>query len=130
MVCFDTDVLVAVLRQKKDAIDFLESLEKNETLTTTVISACELFEGAFYSDDPQKSLREVNDLLGNLGVLPVSVASAACFGETASGLKKSGKTVEDFDVLIASIVLKHGETLVTRNTKHFERIKGLKLKKW
>ena len=36
----------------------------------------------------------------------------------------------DTDILIASIALENGMTLVTGNTKHFERIEGLELENW
>jgi len=45
-------------------------------------------------------------------------------------LKRIGRTVDDFDLLIGSTSIVHGLTLVTRNTKHFADMIGLKLENW
>ncbi len=131
MVCLDTDVLVAILRQKREAVEFLNSLGRDEALSTTIVSACELFEGTYYANNPEKSMNDVTDLLGRLNVLHTSASSALGFGKIASSLKLSGNPLEDFDILIAAIALDHGENaIVTRNVKHFGRIPGLKVVRW
>ncbi|MCL1820604.1 MAG: PIN domain-containing protein [Oscillospiraceae bacterium] len=45
-------------------------------------------------------------------------------------LKKSGCLIEDSDILIAASCLAHGYTLITDNTRHFERIDGLRIVNW
>lgn len=42
----------------------------------------------------------------------------------------SGLIIDDADMFIAACALVHGLTMVTNNTKHFRRIKGLKLDNW
>jgi tRNA(fMet)-specific endonuclease VapC len=37
---------------------------------------------------------------------------------------------EDADILIAATAMKHGMVVVTDNTQHFKRIKGLKVENW
>jgi len=47
MVCPDTSFLVALIRRDRAAISKLEMMEaEGVTMTTTPVSACELFEGA------------------------------------------------------------------------------------
>ena len=47
------------------------------------------------------------------------------------GLKSKGETIEDFDCAIAAILLSNGvNKIITRNKKHFERIKGLTVLKY
>jgi len=45
-------------------------------------------------------------------------------------LKKIGRLIEDSDILIAASCLAHGHTLITDNTRHFERVDGLQLVNW
>ena len=45
-------------------------------------------------------------------------------------LQGKGKLIEDADILIASYCVVNDYTLVTRNTKDFERIDGLKHVNW
>ena len=66
--------------------------------------------------------------LATLDILPVTEAVANRFELLRANkkLKKIGRS----DLLIACIALAHGATLVTRNTKDFATIPGLKLENW
>ena len=52
------------------------------------------------------------------------------FGELKAKLEKSGKTIDDMDLLIGSTALTHNLILVTNNISHFERIEGLEIENW
>jgi tRNA(fMet)-specific endonuclease VapC len=45
-------------------------------------------------------------------------------------LERIGRRVDDFDLLIGATAIHHGLTLVTNNTKHFQRLNGIKLEDW
>lgn len=45
-------------------------------------------------------------------------------------LARRGEPIGTFDTLIAAHALACGLTLVTNNTKHFQRVAGLKLANW
>jgi len=44
--------------------------------------------------------------------------------------KRSGKPIDDGDLLIAAQCITNGHTLVTNNTKHFDGIDGLNFTNW
>lgn len=44
--------------------------------------------------------------------------------------KQAGRMIDDADLFIAAFCVEGGYTLVTNNTKHFERIDGLQLVNW
>ena len=52
------------------------------------------------------------------------------FGELKASLEKSGKIIDDMDLLIASTALTRNLVLVTNNEKHFNRINGLEIENW
>ena len=52
------------------------------------------------------------------------------FGQTKAALERKGIRLEDFDVAVAAHALALGATLVTDNTEHMKRIKGLDLENW
>lgn len=52
------------------------------------------------------------------------------FGQTKATLQRRGTPIEDFDVAIAAHAIAYGATLVTANTRHFERVPGLLLEDW
>ena len=56
--------------------------------------------------------------------------SCELYGKQYSQLKKIGKLTQDFDLLIAAICISNNKILITKNKKHFENIKGLKVEEW
>lgn len=45
-------------------------------------------------------------------------------------LRKKGKPVDEFDMLIAGHALSEGLTIVTDNIKHFENMPDVKVENW
>jgi beta-lactamase class D len=66
----DTDILIDLLRNKKEAVDFVTALEKKKfVMSTTSINAFELFYGAHKSNDPEKGIEITKKLLRRMSVL-------------------------------------------------------------
>ena len=51
--------------------------------------------------------------------------SAKIAGTFFAKLERSGEIIEAEDCMIAGIAKHHGDTILTRNIKHFERIRGV-----
>ncbi len=116
----DTDFLIDLYRQKKDAMALLQSKIDGKTkFFTSTINVAELFEGAYKSDNVNKSLSNVNLLLQSFEIIDFSFEHAKYFGELISRLK--GNEIGDMDTLIASISLSENLTIITNNIKHFNR---------
>ena len=52
------------------------------------------------------------------------------FGDVKADLERRGERVDDFDVAIAAHAIAHDATVVTRNTRHFARIRSLRVEDW
>ena len=52
------------------------------------------------------------------------------FGEVKANLERRGERVDDFDVAIAAHALARQAAVVTRNVRHFSRIRGLVVEDW
>jgi predicted nucleic acid-binding protein len=63
-----------------------------------------------------------------VGDVDRAMLDRAC--EIYSDLTKEGRIIEDADILIAAFCIANGYTLVTDNTKHFERIPTLEVANW
>ena len=129
MICLDSTLMVDFLRNKEGALDVINNL-KDEDVVTTIINVFELESGiwALKNTNYQIQLENLNRLLSRIGILelnPDSVSqSARIFGE----LSKSGKKIDDLDILIAGICLSNKcDRIITDNVKHFSRIKGLNI---
>ena len=69
-------------------------------------------------------------LCKRLGVDEIDIETLDCAANIYASLKTQGRLIEDSDILIAASCLAHGKTLVTDNTRHFERIDGLDIVNW
>jgi predicted nucleic acid-binding protein len=122
-IVLDTDILIDFLRNKKEAIDLIETL-RNENLATTSINAFELFWGAHKA---KSQLKPVEKLLNSVILLNTTRKSMREAGSIAADLDHRGIQVNVGDLLIAAICKVNNYAIVTNNKKHFERIEGLRL---
>ena len=126
MTCLDTDFIIDLLRRKLEAERKLEDLAaEGDKLTTTPLNASELYKGAYGSSRPIEEAKKVRHLLETLDILEFSSAASETFGKLSIEFQRKGNDIGDFDLLIASIALTHGEPLLTRNVRHFSRVPGL-----
>jgi tRNA(fMet)-specific endonuclease VapC len=99
---------------------------KRQRLTTTIVTAAELFRGAFAHSRPEEKLRDVEELLEILIVLEMNLPAAMNYRYLHNELRRRGITVADRDLMIASIGMAYGETVVlTRDVVDFEKIPGI-----
>ena len=127
MTVLDTDYLVALLRGDADAANFSNMIDYPKT---TAINAFELYYGAKRSTNIKKSIAEVKSLLNSMDILEFDNSAVIKSAQIQADLMNSGKPVNILDVLIGGIVIVNNEDLLTRNTNHFNRIKGLKCMSW
>jgi tRNA(fMet)-specific endonuclease VapC len=124
----DSDTCIGILRGRKEVLE-RRAIEVDE-VTTTWVTASELFYGAAKSAKPDANAALVIRFINTLPLLAPDLASARLFGEVKARLATAGQIVADADLFIASIALSRGATLVTGNRKHYERIPGLVLEDW
>jgi len=62
--------------------------------------------------------------------IPITPAIMETLGELKTTLVKVGTILDDMDLLIESTALSNNLVLVTKNTKHFEKISGLEIENW
>lgn len=121
----DTNILVDHIRGK----EVINQVSAGDEAVISIITLAELTHGAYKSDNPKNSLSKIDYTIDklNLQVENLSKDIVNTFGEIKANLEKKGQRLEDFDLLIAATAKVNNLTLVTRNIKHFKRIKGLKL---
>lgn len=90
----------------------------------------ELLTGAYKSQDPRSQLARLEAARKRFEVLSVTDVSADRSARARAHLERQGTTIGPVDTLIAGIALAHNLTLVTRNTREFERVPGLKIENW
>ncbi len=100
-------------------------------LYTSSLCLSELFVWAYRRPNPAPFLQAINDLLYyEVGVLDFDRDCAAEFGRIRAQLRSRGIEIPTVDLMIASVALVFGLTLVTNNTSDFHRIPDLVLEDW
>jgi len=120
----DTSFLVDLMRRDRDALNlYLNFEQQGIALTTTAITAMELFKGAYVSGN-RNNLVKVRTILELFTLLPVDETVYEAFGRIAAGLCISGNPIGDFDEVIAAIAVCNDGEIITRD-RHFEKIPEL-----
>jgi tRNA(fMet)-specific endonuclease VapC len=124
----DTDTCVAILRGNKKVQSRRAAIV--DDVATTWVTASELFFGAARSRHSGENAALVTRFLSTLDVLSPDLSSARLFGEMKATLFDSGQPIADADLVIASIAVARGASVVTGNRKHFDRIPGMMVEDW
>jgi tRNA(fMet)-specific endonuclease VapC len=93
------------------------------------ITIAELKFGAENSEQRKKNKEEIEKFIELFKVVPIS----SCFDIYAREkvkLRKEGKVIDDFDLLIGCSAISNNLILVTRNVKHFDRLSSIKIENW
>jgi len=122
----DTDWIIDHLNGIAPITKMLEKYAASG-LCTSIISVAELYEGVYGSRNFETSLDALETFLEGITVLSVDHDSCKIFGRERNKLRKQGNIIGDFDLVIASICLRHNLTLLTNNKKHFGRIDSLRI---
>ena len=125
----DTNTCVFFLRGKLNLAEIIRD-KGRENCFISEITVAELLYGAENSDNPTKSYKAVDAFVSGLSILPI-FGCIKRYAKEKVRLKKIGKPIHDeFDLLIVVTAIENKLTLVTDNSKDFERLDGIKIENW
>ena len=131
--CLDTNACIDLIRGRSIAVRarLKQVLSEGSVVCLSSIAVHELWYGVSTSERPEENTQRVQTFLaGPLEILPWDEADARAAGEIRAGLEKHGRQIGAYDALIAAQAVRRGITLVTANTREFDRIDGLMLENW
>ena len=128
----DTNAWVVYLRQNQPQLVQRFSQESSDDIAMCSVVVAELLYGAHHSPPAKQAanLTLVARLQERFVSLPFDDQAAAEFGRIREELARAGTPIGPYDLMIASIALTNGLTLVTHNTREFSRVSGLMLEDW
>lgn len=85
--------------------------------------------GVENSEKKEKNRKALDDFLSGIKILPI-FHSIELYAKEKARLRKSGTIIDDFDLLIGATSVSHNLVMVTNNTNHFKRIKGITVEDW
>jgi tRNA(fMet)-specific endonuclease VapC len=124
----DSDYVADYLVAKPHATELLTTLA-HEGIGISLITVGEIYEGIYYGRDPQKAEEVFLRFMRIARPIALTSKIIQQFAQIRGALRRKGQIIGDFDILIAATAICHHLTLVTRNTKDYERISQLQLYK-
>lgn len=126
----DTDILSEFLRGNPKVVsNFDEYLKEYGFISISIITYYEILNGLLYKD-AKKQINKFNEFIKLNKVIPLTIRTAKIAARIQAELRKKGTEIGHADTLIAGIAIAGKLQLITNNTEHFNRIKGLDLENW
>ena len=129
----DTNVCIALINGKPPAVRkrFQRVVQKGVRVSVSTIVAFELWYGVAKSSQKEGNTNRLEIFLsGPLSLLPFDEEDAKAAGKVRAEIEAAGRPIGAYDLLIAGQALRHKMTLVTANTKEFQRVPGLAFEDW
>jgi predicted nucleic acid-binding protein len=124
----DTSFLIDLMQDDEPARTKAEKLVSDSVpLMVGTPTIFELYVGVGLSLKSGEEREKVLEVLRALTQLPLDSQSAIRAGIVYAQQAKDGVAIDAEDAMIAGIALENQQTLLTRNTKHFAGIPGLKV---
>jgi len=125
----DTNVCIAAMRGNPKVVNELAALSP-EDCAVSMVSVFELFAGVVRCNDPEREGRKVATFLEPFHLLPFDWDSALKSAEIRFQLEKAGMKIGPYDLQLSGQSLALDLTLVTHNTREFNRVSGLRIDDW
>ncbi len=126
----DTDTCSYIMKRSNDAV--LKRLRKVplNDVCISVITKSELLYGVELSPRRQQDETALKAFLGYVEVLDFPDRASAHYATIRADLKKQGRMIGANDLFIAAHARCLDLTLVTNNTREFQRVRNLAIENW
>ncbi|MGA8407897.1 MAG: PIN domain-containing protein [Candidatus Acidiferrales bacterium] len=129
----DSSIVIAAQRRRETAEQLIQRIFTtfgDQPAALSAVSLTELVHGIYRAPVAEIRLRRqsfLNDLLRDCVVYPYAKETALLAGQLDAEQQSRGVIIPFTDLLIGATALSLGFSLLTVNTRHFERIPGLKV---
>lgn len=125
----DSNTLIYLFKGQGTVADhFYNMLPQNMFVPSIVLF--ELQVGVNKSNNPMRRMRQIKTLLEQIGVLSFGEKEALASAEVRAILEAKGTPIGPYDIQIVGTAIANDLTLVTHNTKEFNRVDGLQITDW
>jgi len=126
----DTNICIYIIKNRPQSVR--EKFHKYDIgeLVISTITVSELMYGVYKSQYVEKNLKVIENFLMPFEIVEYDYTTSIEYGKIRAFLEKKGQVIGNMDMQIAGHALALDVTLVTNNTKEFERVPHLKLDNW
>ena len=125
----DTNIISDLIRNPQGKAAKRIAKVGESSICTSIIVAAELRYGCAKSSSTRLR-KAVEDLLGEIAVLPFEAPADAEYGALRAALETAGTPIGSNDLLIAAHARAAGAIIVTANANEFRRVPGLTVENW
>lgn len=118
--------MIHIVSGNQGAADALERLTP-ERICVSWVTIGEVYEVAYNSPNPEAQLDVYRRFLEPFEIIGLEEPIVERYAEIRSFLRRRGQMISDFDIILAAIALHYDFTVLTFNTRHFERIPDLRI---
>jgi tRNA(fMet)-specific endonuclease VapC len=134
VIHLDTNVVIALLNGEPARVRgrFDAARAALEPMCISMIVYHELMYGAAASQRQAANESKIALFIaaGGIRMLPFEINDARAAADIRAHLRAAGEPIGPYDVLIAAQARQAGATLVTANTREFDRVPGLSIIDW
>lgn len=126
----DTNICIYLIKNRP--IELKKKFNEYEVgeICISSIVVSELYFGVEKSQMVEKNKRALALFLSSLNIVNYDEKCAIEYGKIRAELERKGQVIGSLDMLIAAHAKSMGITLVTNNTKEFDRVDGLVVENW
>ncbi len=129
MYLLDSNILIYWLKGQGKVAKNLQAKSPHH-IKVPAPALFELEYGTAKSQKPQLQRDFIDAVVLKLEILPLDYPSAKAAGMLRSSLEGKGNLIGPYDLLIAGIAIANNLTVITRNTREFARVPGLRVENW
>jgi tRNA(fMet)-specific endonuclease VapC len=126
----DTNICIYIARQRPPEVANRFARLAAGSVGMSLVTFGELRFGAEKSARREESMATLNRLVEFIPVLAADAAVGEAYGALRAQLERAGTPIGNNDLWIAAHALCLGVTLVSNNTREFERVPGIVLENW
>jgi tRNA(fMet)-specific endonuclease VapC len=132
MIRYLLDTNICIYLIKKHPPEVLARFQQIQLkqLHIPTITLFELYFCLEKNNSQQRNLAALENFIAPLTIVEFTLDAAKKAAKIRSNLQKQGTPIDAYDIQIAAIAISLNMTLLTNNTREFERVKGLKLENW
>jgi len=124
----DTNICIYLFKGKYNLNEQIKKFGF-EACCISEITLAELKYGAECSDRIVENMQMVDDFAKSITIVPI-YNSLSIYAVEKARLRRAGKLIDDFDILIGVTAVANKLVLVTENERHLNRISKVKIENW
>ncbi|MSP11477.1 MAG: type II toxin-antitoxin system VapC family toxin [Chloroflexi bacterium] len=126
----DTNICIYIIRRKPAHLFNRLTQYAPSDIGISAITVAELYLGVHKSSQPFRNQQALDQFLIPLTVVDFDMDAAITYGHLRADIEVQGAPIGSLDMLIAAQALSRSLTLVTHNTREFERVPDLIVEDW